>query len=34
MVPADAIVPVKIGELGAEFVQGTFVVYPGATFAT
>jgi len=33
-VPANAIVPVKIGDLDAEFVQGTFVVYPGETSAT
>jgi hypothetical protein len=33
-VPADAIVPVKIGELDGEFVQGTFVRYPGETIAT
>ena len=32
-VPADAIVPVKIGELDGEFVRGTFVVYPGETVA-
>jgi hypothetical protein len=33
-VPADAVVPVKIGELDGEFAQGTFVVYPGDTTAT
>lgn len=33
-VPAGEIVPVKIGELDGEFVQGTFVVYPGDTSAT
>lgn len=33
-VPADNIVPVKIGELDGEFVQGTFVVFPNATEAT
>jgi hypothetical protein len=33
-VPADAIVPVLVGNLEAEFVQGTFVVYPGDTSAT
>jgi hypothetical protein len=33
-VPAHAIVPVKIGELDGEFVQGTFVVYAGETAAT
>jgi hypothetical protein len=33
-VPAEAIVPVKIGELEGEFAQGTFVVYPGETVAT
>jgi hypothetical protein len=33
-VPAYAIVPVKIGELDAEFARGTFVVYPGETSAT
>ena len=32
-VPADAIVPVKIGELDGEFVQGRFVVYAGETVA-
>ena len=32
-VPADASVPVKIGELNGEFVQGTFVVYAGETSA-
>jgi hypothetical protein len=32
--PASAIVPVKIGELEAEFVKGTFVVYAGETSAT
>lgn len=32
-VPAEAIVPVKIGETDAEFVQGAFVVYPGETSA-
>jgi hypothetical protein len=33
-VPADAIIPVKIGELDGEFVEGTFVVYAGGTSAT
>jgi hypothetical protein len=33
-VPAEAIIPVKIGKLDGEFVQGTFVVYPGKTSAT
>ncbi len=33
-VPANAIVPVKIGELDGEFAQGTFVVYAGETAAT
>ena len=33
-VPADAIIPVKIGELDGEFVQGTFVVFAGDTSAT
>jgi hypothetical protein len=33
-VPADAIVPVKIGELDGEFARGTFVVYAGETSAT
>jgi hypothetical protein len=33
-VPANAIVPVKIGELDGEFAQGTFVVYAGQTSAT
>jgi hypothetical protein len=32
-VPANAIVPVKIGELDGEFARGTFVVYAGETFA-
>ncbi|HET9907071.1 MAG TPA: hypothetical protein VFQ23_10535 [Anaerolineales bacterium] len=32
-VPAESIVPVKIGETDAEFAQGTFVVYPGETLA-
>lgn len=32
--PADAIIPVKIGELDGEFVQGTFVVHPNDTSAT
>ena len=32
-VPADASLPVKIGELDGEFVQGTFVVYAGETSA-
>ena len=32
-VPADAIVPAKIGDLDGEFVQGTFVVYAGETSA-
>jgi hypothetical protein len=33
-VPAEAIIPVMVGELEGEFVQGTFVVYPGETLAT
>ena len=33
-VPAESIVPVQIGDTDAEFVQGTFVVYPGETSAT
>jgi hypothetical protein len=33
-VPPNAIVPVTIGDLQAEFVQGTFVVYAGETSAT
>ncbi len=33
-VPADAVVPVKIGELDGEFTQGTFVVYAGETVGT
>lgn len=33
-VPAEAIIPVKIGELDGEFVQGAFVVYPDDTSAT
>jgi hypothetical protein len=33
-VPAEVIIPVKIGKLDGEFVQGTFVVYPGETSAT
>jgi hypothetical protein len=33
-VPAEAIVPVKIGGLDGEFTQGTFVVYPNDTTAT
>jgi hypothetical protein len=33
-VPADAVVPVKIGELDGEFARGTFVVYAGETSAT
>jgi hypothetical protein len=33
-VPADAISPVKIGEVDGEFVQGTFVVFAGDTSAT
>lgn len=33
-VPVDAVIPVKIGDLDAEFVQGTFVVYPNQTVAT
>jgi hypothetical protein len=33
-VPAGEIVPVKIGELDGEFVEGTFVVYPGDETAT
>jgi hypothetical protein len=31
--PANAIIPVKIGDLDGEFVQGTFVVYPNDTSA-
>lgn len=33
-VPADAVVPVKIGELDGEFTQGTFVVYTDEDAAT
>lgn len=33
-VPAEFIIPVKIGKLDGEFVQGTFVVFPNATEAT
>jgi hypothetical protein len=33
-VPADAVVPVKVGEYDGEFVQGVFVVYPEETNAT
>lgn len=33
-VPRDDVVPVTIGDLTGEFVQGTFVVYPEDTFAT
>jgi hypothetical protein len=33
-VPANAIVPVRIGELDGEFARGTFVVYAGETSAT
>jgi len=33
-VPANAIVPVKIGELDGEFTRGTFAVYAGETSAT
>ena len=33
-VPEDAIVPVKIGEIDGEFVQGTFVVYSNNSVAT
>jgi hypothetical protein len=32
-VPAEYMVPVKIGKTDAEFVQGTFVVYPDETSA-
>jgi len=32
-IPPDASVPVKIGELDGEFVQGTFVVFAGETSA-
>lgn len=32
-VPADDVLPVKIGELDGELVQGTFVRYPGETTA-
>ena len=33
-VPAEAIIPVRIGDLDGEFTQGTFVVYPNETSAT
>ena len=33
-VPAEFIIPVKIGELDGEFIQGRFVVFPNATEAT
>lgn len=33
-VPAEAVIPVSIGELDGEFTQGTFVVYPEKTVAT
>jgi hypothetical protein len=33
-VPADSIIPVEIGGLVGEYVQGIFVVYPGETAAT
>jgi len=33
-VPADAVIPVKIGNLDGEFTQGLFVVYPNDTSAT
>lgn len=33
-VPAEAIIPVKIGELEGEYTQGTFVVYTGQESAT
>jgi hypothetical protein len=33
-VPAEAVVPVKIGDLDGELVQGTFVRYPGETTGT
>lgn len=33
-IPADAVTPVKIGELEGEFAQGTFVLYPNETLAT
>jgi hypothetical protein len=33
-VPAEAVVPVKIGELDGEFTQGIFVVYAGGTVGT
>lgn len=33
-VPADAVVPVKIGAMDAEYAQGTFVVYGNDTVAT
>jgi hypothetical protein len=33
-VPADAIVPVRVGESDGEFAAGTFVVYAGETLAT
>lgn len=33
-VPADAVVPVKVGELEAEYAQGTFVVFGSDAVAT
>jgi hypothetical protein len=33
-VPADSVIPVKIGELDGEFAPGTFVVHSGETTAT
>ena len=33
-VPADAVIPVRIGDLDAEFAQGTFVVLPGDASAS
>lgn len=33
-VPAEAVIPVKIGDLDAEFAQGSFVVPAGETYAT
>jgi len=33
-VPADAIIPVKVGDADAEYAQGTFIVMAGETSAT
>jgi hypothetical protein len=33
-IPADAVIPVKIGDLDGELVQGSFVRYPGETTGT